>query len=380
MLYRSIPLFIISVLSCGWLNAQTADAGIWKKQIARTIDTRTYLDAKGHVKQREHADTSLARYLLDAVIKQKITAYDPYNDTEKLGKGRIDELAGINGKKGLLQLDGKYRVLESWRFDPIKRTTEIQIEGIGVMEDIYGEEDSVYCGRRVILMLHWNDITPLLLRYKADQPKDDLLAYLWDDYFKYSNVTIDTQSEQSVTSGRWIRYALRNKLTILDTDYFQGSHFFYDNNRSSMFADIYTAMQQRRIFSYSDTGKRLTTKIQDNKIDIVARPDTVYVIDPVTNLEGPIIIHHDLDWDWFNKYTLLEQWTFDPVGGKTNINIVAIEPRVDEPTVSFVSCNRLRWFRYEDVSGILDYYYQHYPLDNLSTALWKSYFSEAEPQ
>jgi hypothetical protein len=78
------------------------------------------------------------------------------------------------------------------------------------------------------------------------------------------------------------------------------------------------------------------------------------------------------------EYDLLEKWRFDTEQGRIVVHLLGIKPRFDKSIRDQIKWplryKSLFWVRYEDVSSILRRYYQYHPLNNLSTAIWQSYF------
>jgi hypothetical protein len=78
--------------------------------------------------------------------------------------------------------------------------------------------------------------------------------------------------------------------------------------------------------------------------------DTVVIVDPVTGKETIKIVKHDIE---VYKYRVLEEWSFDRVGGTTAINIIGIAPLVKVYGSDFEAVKVLFWVKYTDIATIV---------------------------
>ncbi len=392
---------------------------IWKKRVARLVDTRDTLDEKGHVHTREYGDTTLAKLLVDAVMNEDIIAYDAYDFSRCLERQPLyDKLYSTQEKpdtlpngKFFVATDGelylekftKYKILEEWIFDPYKRETVIHIVGIDLLRDIYGD-DGKYRVSGDVFWLKWEDVNNFLIQFMNTHPENNLIRYLWDDNFKYPNLSIDTSSI-SITNQNLNDHFTKQKSnkskhgnhafdqtynpkiwskTSLRTIEISGHLDFLDNQLTNYFepglciiADLFDSIHKKKITAFNDQGDRFQNKLSPEQINFWTEVDTIEILDPISGENIMKIIHYDFDPDWFNKYTILESWSFNYLRGITRIKILGIEPRLDKTGLKFIKYENLFWVRYEDVLDILHRYDEYHPLNNLSTSLWQSYFKAA---
>lgn len=117
-----------------------------------------------------------------------------------------------------------------------------------------------------------------------------------------------------------------------------------------------------------------------NKL-LIPTPDTVIITDPSTDQEIRKIVRHDFDYERVSKYRLLEDWTFNPATGNTDIHIEGIAPVIEIYVDGELRGERaLFWMRYSDVIPVLQHYEQSHPLNTFAQHIWNDYFySDVKP-
>ena len=387
-------LCIIILLTAGILRAQNYNDNrqlpnysentthVWKRRVSRLIDTRYTLDEKGNLLKNEFGDTMLAKLLVDAVMKKQIKAYEYYDsrfedkiDLSQLNKTIHPELDTLDKSDyhSPFTYSAFFRIIEDWVYYPLKRETEIHIIGIDPMHDLYGA-GGIYRGHTGTLNVKWTDFLDIYHKYCTAYPENTFLKSLFDDNFKYPGLYPDTQSIQSPLSGEvWRKIALRD-IEVRDTDYWENPHFYDAGDNNNLFGELLDSIQKKKLNVYSDFGERFSHKLLSNEVGFGADVDTEEVINPVTGEKELKVTTHDFDPEWFHKYTVLESWSFDPPKGKAKVKILGIEPRLDKTGLRFIRYDNLYWVRYEDILSILQHLDEYHPLNNLSTALWRSYF------
>jgi hypothetical protein len=108
-----------------------------------------------------------------------------------------------------------------------------------------------------------------------------------------------------------------------------------------------------------------------------AKRDTVTVLDPVTGAERTKVRVQDFDINSIVNYRLLEEWSFDPTSGKTQIRIAGIAPVRDiyGDDGIFRGVQAMFWLRYADAVGLIKKYDELHQDNALFPHLWKDYFS-----
>ena len=177
---RKITFVIIALCTCFNVSAQVehASANVWKRTVSRIIDAPQQNSGSKE-------DTIFAEMIIRAVRAGKTPAYSAF-DAHFSHRLTMSEILGTDvspidtqfitdpktGKDTFLTPSGfqfnfttikKYRILEDWIFDPHTGKTDIQINGIAPMLDVYGD-DGVYRGSRAMFWLrlsarYWQDMT-----------------------------------------------------------------------------------------------------------------------------------------------------------------------------------------------------------------------------
>jgi len=412
---RQCILCITFLFFTGTLTAQAQDEGhmVWKKRVARLIDTRDTLDAKGHLHKKEYGDTLLAKLLIDAILDSSITPYK-IADESKIQQLEIDDIKykihgepdSVYSSSGLRDSvvfnrpifqykDAKtYRVWEDWRFDPMNREMKIQVLGIELYRDEFLKSGD-YLGSMPLFFIHWENAKDILNQLKRKNPQNNIQRYLWDSYFKKPGLFSDTQSIDTIipstTENILTKRAIRDVEIKGDPDSFRNNNkqgwtsnemdqffewfdkneFHEENENITIGQLIYDSLYAGRLNAYYDLSNRLTDILPFDSIGFKIMPDTVFN----EELDKQTLVYHDIDWYRQFKYSLLEEWSFDTENGKTTIHLLGIEPRLDLTDIEYIRIkNPYFWVRYEDVKDMLHHYDEYHPLNNLSTALWQSYF------
>lgn len=156
------------------------------------------------------------------------------------------------------------------------------------------------------------------------------------------------------------------------------------NEDTSLIVLLMNGIKSGKITAYSAFDHSFTTKFTAADLDnsITPKPDTILITDPVTGDEITRVVKRDFDPEMIHKYRILEDWTFDPESGKTQIQIKGIAPikEIYGEDGMFRGIQAMFWVKYEDVSGMLAKIQQYHPNHNLNSLLWDDYFlSDVKP-
>ncbi|MCW3124212.1 MAG: BlaR1 peptidase [Flavipsychrobacter sp.] len=175
---------------------------IWKKQVTRIIGFKQKEDTALRHLRDAGPDSTLLEMLVIAVNAGKITAYSAFDHdfSTKLSKEDFnksfttidtmvitDPVTGQELKK-IIRRDFdfraiyKYRILEEWTFNKSTGKTDILIQGIEPIKDVYGD-DGVYRGIQGMFWLHYNDANKVITRYDLYHSDNTFGHCIWDDYF-----------------------------------------------------------------------------------------------------------------------------------------------------------------------------------------------------
>ncbi len=156
------------------------------------------------------------------------------------------------------------------------------------------------------------------------------------------------------------------------------------SNDTSLAEALIGAARAGKITAYSSFDCNFTTKLSIAQIKEMTAPrvDTMLLLDPVTNQEIYKIVSRDFNFDALRKFRILEEWTYNPHAGKTDIQITGISPMQDIYGDDGVYRGRksLFWVKYNEVRPILTKYDQSHPTHTIASLIWDDYFlSDVKP-
>ena len=163
-------------------------------------------------------------------------------------------------------------------------------------------------------------------------------------------------------------------------------HHLKDASPDTTLCEMFVnAIKTGRITAYSNFDNSFTTKLTVAQLNefLVQKPDTQVMVDPITGKEATMVISHEFDFDVVTKYRLLEEWTFNPVTGKTDIQITGISPvkEIYGENGDFRGIQSIFWLKYADVVNIITRYEQYHPNNTIAAKIWNDYFlSDTKPE
>jgi len=141
---------------------------------------------------------------------------------------------------------------------------------------------------------------------------------------------------------------------------------------------IVDAIHAGTLIAYSSFDAHFTTKLSVESIEErwATQTDTAVVIDPITGLKETKIVDEGFNYGAISKYRILEEWTFNPNTGKTEIQITGIAPirEIYDADGRFRGVQAMFWVRYCDVRSIIDKYDQMHPGKTIESYIWNDYF------
>jgi hypothetical protein len=199
-----ITIFISALLlSASTIHAQTAAPISWKKRVARTIDMSEKEDTARHKLRNMGSDSLLVQMMVSAVQTGKLSAYNTWDalfstkisqaELKERFASKIDTIIVVDPITGKEQIKlrktdvnfeqlQKVRILEDWTYYPTSGTTQIQIIGVGPVQDVYGDAGD-YRGQQIIFWLKYNEAKTIIDRYEQYHPGNTLSGHIWSDYF-----------------------------------------------------------------------------------------------------------------------------------------------------------------------------------------------------
>jgi len=156
-------------------------------------------------------------------------------------------------------------------------------------------------------------------------------------------------------------------------------------NDTTLFEIIANAIKAGKLPAYANYDHNFTTRFTSAQLKEMMgnKSDTTLIVDPVTNTEKQIIVHHEFNYDAVHKYRLLEEWSFDPATGKTDIRIEGIAPlrEIYGDDGNLRGEQAMFWLRYSDARQVLNRYDKLHPAKPFASLIWEDYFySDVKPK
>ena len=355
----------------------------WRKQVARELDIQEPGAGKAKQNKKPGSDTTLLAALLKDIQSGKIAAYSniDHSFSARMTYDQILENSGcikpdtevvadpVTGKriKKLIKHDSpfdaihKYRILEDWTFNRETGTTEIHIEGIAPLQEISGNDFSAV---KALFWIRYNDLAQQLVRFEKLHLGQALTDYIWEDYFPNDAKPAEKKTENTT----WKKHEAH----ILDIDPEDTKkHPLRDmGSDSSLFEAIDYEVLAGQLSGYDSLGNKLT------KSDLFGKPDTVYLVDPVTGYTVYKTATLPHSYGRASKFKFIEDWSFDQATGNTTIKLNKVVPVIQDRdnTGNPGPYKNIYWLNFEDVSPIIAKYEQTHYNNSLANLLWNDYF------
>ncbi len=143
---------------------------------------------------------------------------------------------------------------------------------------------------------------------------------------------------------------------------------------------IVADVRSGKLAAYSNVFDDFKTKVSKSDMDRLVNPkvDTLVQTDPKTGSVISRMTRPAFDYEKVHKYRVLEDWTHDPVTGKTEIEVRGIAPleEIYGDDGSYRGTRALFYLRYHDVRPLMARYELYHPDNTLSSHIWDGYFSE----
>ncbi len=276
----NVCVFVILIMAVA--QKIVAQEVVWKRVVAREIELNERTGDRMRPK-----DSTLVDMLVKAVRTGNITAYTSadqkfgrpmsaeelnwvcrdYPDTAIL----IDPVTGNEVMK-VIKHDievYKYRLLEEWTFDRKSGTTTIKTIGIAPLLDVSGD---FFNAVKVLFWLKYPEAASTIVRHGRKHPAYALPALIWKDYFSNS-----AAQKQAPVANTWKKRNVR----ILDIDPEDTSkrHLKDMDSEISLTDSITDKVMEELISIFDSSEKKISL------LDILPKPDTVFLVDPVTGPE-----------------------------------------------------------------------------------------------
>ena len=189
--------------SAAWAQKKPASAPLPAgNALTRTITRQVFVaDTTNYATRRlrpEGSDTSLAEFLFQRIRRGQLTAYEKNNNwstpmtiTQLLDLFKhadtievTDPVTGVKVNRVSIYDfsfdDIRYfSVLEEWKYDKQKGTTDIQITAIAPMHEAFTGSHS----QLPMFWVKYADVKKYLAIYAAEHPNNNLPLMVWNQYF-----------------------------------------------------------------------------------------------------------------------------------------------------------------------------------------------------
>jgi len=155
-----------------------------------------------------------------------------------------------------------------------------------------------------------------------------------------------------------------------------------ENSGGGMFIEILIdAIKRGKIKAYSNFDDRFTSILSKEQLmeDLISKPDTTTVVDPITGQETQKIVNHDFDPGAITKYRIKEDWIFDRNVGQMVVRIVGIAPVIDIiKDGDYRGSKAVFWLYYPEIRGLLAQYEVFNPHNDLARYTWDEFFESRQ--
>lgn len=148
---------------------------------------------------------------------------------------------------------------------------------------------------------------------------------------------------------------------------------------------IVSNVQSGKLAAYNTWDPMFTTKMTQSELKerFASKIDTIIVVDPITGKEQTKTRKTDVNYDLLQKFRVLEDWTYYPSTGTTQVQAIGIGPVQDVygDDGSYRGQQMIFWLKYNEAKQIIDRYEQYHPDNTLNKHIWSDYFlSDVKPK
>ncbi len=402
MIILPVILVILSVFATAFTpkdDHAKSPCMVWKKIVSREIEIPEKVDSSNHQKGKVNNNITLAKMMVNAIKDSKVTGYSNYDMSlsTKLSAYEYDDILGnrVDTQEITDPITGQvirkfvhhaydyaafvhtYRILEQWTFDPLLCKTEIQILGIAAVRDVYGDDGS-FRGVQAVFWLHYEEARPILDKYDRSHPGHTVGQFVWNDFFNAESKPAVKGNVLQGKASRVIDLPAEREDTIKH-------HLRSEQSDDGLINSLIGAKYAGNIIAYSRYGQKFTDSLPARTfIDPgMFKVDTQVITDPITNQEFTAVINTQINNHKVHhpKVNIIESWSFNPVKGKTEIDIEGMAPLEegidDKNNLGFFP---LFWVQYKDVREVINQYAAQHPKNTFANCLWDNYFlSDTRP-
>jgi gliding motility-associated GldN-like protein len=380
-------------------NNNDAVFKVWTKVVTREVEIGREAAPAVH-KTKGTREVALIEQLISAVKEGKLAAWSNVDITftEKLRMPDLDEMTTskhdtfmitdpVTGKEHRKVIARefkpeairKYRILENWAYNPYEGKTEVQILGIAPVRKVFASDGS-FRGVQAMFWLRYADVEPFLDQYEHSSAANTLTGAIWSDYVSGANTA-------DFSNATWKCKA--NRIIDMNAKQDTATHHLLDVSPTAdttLMELLDKAIKAGNINVYKNTDPGLTDKLPYERLSELTnfRVDTQVITDPVTGRElKKYITDHRTIYYKVPLYKIAEEWTFNRITGKIDIQITAVAPTFEPDDMDGKSPGMLipyYWVRYSDITNALVQYDMTHRRKTFADNIWDNYFlSDVRP-
>ncbi len=158
------------------------------------------------------------------------------------------------------------------------------------------------------------------------------------------------------------------------------THLLLDHSAdTTLFEYLIHNVKNGSLVAYKIDNYTYNEKLTKDDLNKILKPadDTILLTDPVTGAESMKTIADQFDISSVHKYRIVEDWTFDPSGGETNMAIKGIIPLQDvRINNDYLGVRGMFFVKYAEAQKTIEKYNQFNPTNTLSMKIWDDYFQD----
>ncbi|MEI8279519.1 MAG: hypothetical protein WCG87_07120 [Bacteroidota bacterium] len=403
-----LSVTLVLLLLCSSVYAQSNT--IWTKRVTRTINIQIPRDTlKRHIKDKS-TDTTLIELIIKGLYAGQMKAYQgsdytlssvhSLQDLTDMFEGKSDTIFIIDPKTGkelkkVTRRDfnpeaiTQFRIMEDWEFNPMIGWTVVQMVAIAPLVDVYNQDGSLRA-HKALFWLKYADVASIISRYNTIRIRQNLPQYalqrlIWNDYFLHEGKPNNPPPDAKVYTQRATR--LLNIQLPEDTV----THHLQDASTDTTLLEmLMRSMLKGGISTYTGNDVTLTSKLTDQAVQAMVQGplDTIEVEDPVTAQRIMKTYRRNINYESVERYRLIEDWAMNSSIGRTEIQIAAMAPMLenDAQTGRQQAFSPMFWLKFQDLQGVLNEYQQSRnkmgrPENTIGRLIWDDYFiNETKPK
>jgi len=190
-------------------------------------------------------------------------------------------------------------------------------------------------------------------------------------------LTVVKAQAQTNTAAVWKKTVTRT-IDIPEPEDDKKHHLQDVNAYNTLLEALVSSINAGKLTAYHNNDNMFSAKlsIQDINKMTADKMDTQLVVDPVTKEEMSVIRVIVFNPGFVHKYRIQEDWTFNPITGKTGIKITGIAPvrNVYGYDAGLRGVQTMFWVKYNEAVPVINKYEHNHPENTIANLVWQDYF------